>query len=340
MRASFQAKEKDWERARSALEARISTLADQSTAAKRALDLEKKLTQAGSHLKTLAQENARLNKLQQAADLAKVNQEKDESRFKESEQAIEQLKATLAESEQRQEKIIQEKEEVIQRLDKELQTLRDEQQHTYQTELEKLKADHQTYADEVEKMKADNQAYVGELEKLKAEKQASVESVHNLEQEIEKLRSAAATNEKDTNGVDNVEELKESFQAREQELMNLVEALDTLANSKESVVEHQLELPTTPLLAKIKDLEALVEANTTSSEKSGDANNSNGKLALTVTLPMYQNGIPPHSSQRLTHTNPLSLSACICRQGGHRRIFSADQGTGANHQKSSSWSCW
>jgi chromosome segregation ATPase len=285
LRASFQAKEKDWERARSALEARISTLADQSTAAKRALDLEKKLTQAGSHLKTLAQENARLNKLQQAADLAKVNQEKDESRFKESEQAIEQLKANLAESERRQEKIIQEKEAVIQRLDKELQTLRDEQQHTYQTELEKLKADNQRYADEVEKTKADHQAYVGELDKLTAEKQASVESVHNLEQEIEKLRSAAAAaNEKDTNGVDNVEELKESFQAREQELMNLVEALDTLANSKESVVEHQLELPTTPLLAKIKDLEALVEANTTSNEKSGDANNSNGKLPLTVTF--------------------------------------------------------
>lgn len=337
MRASFLAKEKDWERARSALEARISTLADQSTAAKRALDLEKKLTQAGSHLKTLAQENARLNKLQKAADLAKVNQEKDESKFKESEQVIEQLKATLAESEKRQAKIMKEKEEAIQRLDKELQTLRDEQQHTHQTELEKLKADNQTYADQVEKMKADNQAYISELDKLKAEKQASVESVHNLEQEIEKLRSAG--NEKVTNGVDNVEELKESFQAREQELMNLVEALDTLANSKESIVEHQLELPTTPLLAKIKDLEALVEANNTSSEKSGDANNSNGKFSLTVTFayaPKWH-PIPSHPSfQRLTHTNTLSLSACICRQGGDRRIFSADQGTGANHQKSSS----
>jgi chromosome segregation ATPase len=289
LRASFQAKEKDWERARLALEARISTLADQSTAAKRALDLEKKLTQAGSHLKTLAQENARLNKLQQVTDQAKLNQEKDESRLKESEKAIEQLKTTLAESEKRQSKILKEKDDVIQRLDKELQTLRDEQQQSHQTELEKLRADNQTYAEELEKIKTNNQAYVNELDKLKAEKQASVESVHNLEQEIEKLRSAvAAANEKDTepNGVDtnndSVEELKEAFQARELELMNLVQALDTLANSKESVVEHQLELPTTPLLAKIKDLEALVEANTTSNEKSSDANNSNGKLPLTV----------------------------------------------------------
>jgi chromosome segregation ATPase len=285
LRASFQAKENEWERARSALEARISTLADQSTAAKRALDLEKKLTQAGSHLKTLAQENARLTKLQQAADQAQLNQEKDDSRLKESEQVIEQLKATIAESTKQQNQIIEEKDELIKQRDKELQTLREEQQHTHQKEVEKLKADNQTYIDELEKLKADNQTYFGELEQLKAEKQASVESVHNLEQEIEKLRSAVATaNEKEakTNGIDSkddgIEELKETFQARERELMDLVEALDTLANSNKSVVDQQVELPTTPLIAKIKELEALVESNTTKSENSSNANDSNGEF--------------------------------------------------------------
>ncbi|GAB5588912.1 hypothetical protein Unana1_03812 [Umbelopsis nana] len=253
LRASFAAKEKEWDRARATLEARITSLADQSTAAKRALDLERKLTQAGSHLKTLAQENARLSKLQQqaAADQAKLNEYKQyENRLKETEQEVEKLKASLAESEKQQQKVKEEEDQEIQRRDKELQTLREQEK----------------------------QAHVEEVEKLKAEKQASEESVHNLTAEIEQLRSAAKEDTIKSNGVDSnegLEDIKESFQVRERELMDLVEALDTLANSNKSVVENSLELPTTPLLAKIKELEKLVEskeqANEKASEKASEA---------------------------------------------------------------------
>ncbi|RUS26473.1 hypothetical protein BC938DRAFT_470731, partial [Jimgerdemannia flammicorona] len=56
--AAYSLKEKEWERTRQSFESRQQILADQSAVARRALDLEKKLGQAGSHLKTLAQENS------------------------------------------------------------------------------------------------------------------------------------------------------------------------------------------------------------------------------------------------------------------------------------------
>jgi chromosome segregation ATPase len=256
LRASFQAKEKEWERARSSLESRIAALADQSTAAKRALDLERKLTQAGSHLKTLAQENARLTKLQQqaSADTVKIDQYKDvENRLKDSEQEIEKLKASLSESENERQRVEGEKDQEIKNRDKALQVQRDEER----------------------------QAYLDELEKLRAEKQASEESVNNLSKELERLRLAkeehtAHGNVNDDNGL---EEIKETFQVRERELMDLVEALDTLANSNKSVVANAIELPTTPLLAKIKELEEKLEAKAANGDIGDDTSNDDASEA-------------------------------------------------------------
>jgi chromosome segregation ATPase len=256
LRASFQAKEKEWERARSSLESRIAALADQSTAAKRALDLERKLTQAGSHLKTLAQENARLTKLQQqaSAGTVKIDQYKDvENRLKDSEQEIEKLKASLSESENERQRVEGEKDQEIKNRDTALQAQRDEER----------------------------QAYLDELEKLRAEKQASEESVNNLVKELERLRLAkeehiAQGNVNDDNGL---EEIKETFQVRERELMDLVEALDTLANSNKSVVLNAIELPTTPLLAKIKELEEKLETKAADGDIAGDTFNDDAHEA-------------------------------------------------------------
>ncbi|KAJ2955918.1 hypothetical protein NQZ79_g8157 [Umbelopsis isabellina] len=262
LRASFQAKEKEWERSRLTLEARISALADQSTAAKRALDLEKKLTLAGSHLKTLAQENARLTKQQQAAaaaNHAKVDEQKhleeqlrdSEQHLKDLEKHMTELKASLEESEQRQKKLEEENLALRKAADEEVEIAQqkaqeDQQIKQQQKELQALR---------------DNEikAYQDELDQLKAEKQASDEAVHSLQAEIDTLKSESVVPKSNGDTDDHSEDIKESFQVRERELMDLVQALDTLANSNKSVVANEIDLPTTPLLAKIKELEKLVE---------------------------------------------------------------------------------
>ncbi|CAM0141705.1 hypothetical protein VKS41_007761 [Umbelopsis sp. WA50703] len=265
LRASFQAKEKEWERSRLTLEARISALADQSTAAKRALDLEKKLTQAGSHLKTLAQENARLTKLQQeaaAASNAKADEQKhfedllkhSEERIKDSEKHMAELKAALEESERRQKKG-EEENEALRKKAADLET---------ETAQQKVQEDQQ-FKRQHEELQAlrdhEKKVYQDELSQLKAEKLSSDDNVHNLQAEIEKLKSESMAPELNGDNEDDLEDVKESFQARERELMDLVQALDTLANSNKSVVANEIELPTTPLLAKIKELERLVKNN-------------------------------------------------------------------------------
>lgn len=245
------------------LEARISALADQSTAAKRALDLEKKLTQAGSHLKTLAQENARLTKQQQeaaAANNAKVDEQKHmEDQLKQSEQRLKDLekhmtvlKASLEDTEQRQKKVEEENKTLRnqaadQQAEVAQQKAQEDQQIKQQQEEQQILRDNET------------KAFQDEVDQLKSEKHASDEAVRTLQAEIEKLKSESVVLQSNGDTDDHSEDIKESFQVRERELMDLVQALDTLANSHKSVVANEIDLPTTPLLAKIKELEKLVE---------------------------------------------------------------------------------